>query len=120
MTPNEQNLTVFSQAVARSWRDPGYRQELVGDPGKVLREAGMSLPENVQIKALEDTAELTHVVLPKDAHESQAALRQMAAELGHQVKVVHNSDTVLHLPIPPAAVRRPQQGYVVGVTTSCG
>ncbi len=113
MTPTDKNLAAYSQAVARSWRDPGYRKELVADPGKVLREAGMELPENVQIKALQDTAQLTHLVLPAGAHESEAALRQMAASLGHQVKVVHNSEGLMHVPIP-----HPPEGFQADAASS--
>ena len=109
---DERNHLIVSQAVARSWRDTEFRQSLLSDPAAVLREHGMHIPEGVQVKALEDTADLTHAVLPAgDASHYQPQLQEWSRTLGqqgsHELRVVQNTDDVFHVP-----VRKAPEGFV--------
>ena len=51
--------------VAKAWKDPAFKRQLVNDPRGVLqREFGVELPPEVNIRVIEDTRETIHVVLP--------------------------------------------------------
>lgn len=51
------------------------KQKFMTNPRGVLAERGISIPEGVTLKVLEDTANLRHIVLPhlssKDKHAPQ-------------------------------------------------
>ncbi len=50
--------------VAKAWSDVDLKQRLIDDPATVLREQGMSVPYDVEIKVVEDTDQVHHLVLP--------------------------------------------------------
>ncbi len=55
---------LWGQVVARAWDDEDFRQRLLADPRAVLAEYGMDVPEGMEIKVVEDTPEVCHLVLP--------------------------------------------------------
>lgn len=66
MTPErpEGGGNTWGKIVARAWADGAFRQRLVADPAAVLKEHGLSVPEGVRFKVLEDTDQLIHLTLP--------------------------------------------------------
>jgi hypothetical protein len=54
----------YQQIVAKAWANEVYRQRLLRDPAGALRSEGVSVPEGVEVKVLEDTPKLVHFVLP--------------------------------------------------------
>ena len=51
--------------VERSLQDDAFRQRLLADPkAAVEEELGTQLPEEVQVKAVEETADTIYLVLP--------------------------------------------------------
>jgi len=54
----------ITKAVARAWVDLGYKARLLSDPQAALAEAGVEIPAGTTVKALENTADTTHLVLP--------------------------------------------------------
>lgn len=55
---------VFSRVVARSWHDGSYRRELLREPARVLRAAGLDVPEGVRVLVHQESQREMHVVLP--------------------------------------------------------
>lgn len=56
---------VTEELVARAWRDPAFKQELLKDPRSVIqRELGIQIPETVTLSVHEETPEALHLVLP--------------------------------------------------------
>ena len=54
-----------SRLVERSLQDDAFRQQLLADPkAAVEEELGTRLPEEVQVVALEETADTIYLVLP--------------------------------------------------------
>ncbi len=47
------------------YKSPAYRSRVVREPRAVLAEFGVSLPEEVQIKVWDSTAEIRYLVLPR-------------------------------------------------------
>ena len=57
--------------IERSTQDEGLRQRLLEDPkGTVEQELGARLPEEVEIRAVEETPEIIYLVLPPKAAAS--------------------------------------------------
>ena len=74
-TPHIHNLTVCTLCSCYPWPVLGlppvwykaapYRSRAVRDPRGVLREFGLELPEEVEIRVWDSTAELRYLVLPE-------------------------------------------------------
>ncbi|MEL6523453.1 MAG: nitrile hydratase subunit alpha [Pseudomonadota bacterium] len=47
------------------YKSPPYRSRIVREPRKVLSEFGLNLPETVQIRVWDSTAEVRYLVVPK-------------------------------------------------------
>jgi hypothetical protein len=62
---DEEQGKKMGQIMAKAVTDAAFRQRLLGDATAVLREAGVTVPEGTSVKAVENTAELTYIVLPK-------------------------------------------------------
>lgn len=54
----------------RWYKDPQYRSRIVREPRIVLREMGLDLPEDVEIRIWDSSAEIRYMVLPQQPHDS--------------------------------------------------
>ncbi len=54
----------MAQVFARTWSDVKFKAKLLSDPHAALAEAGVDLPDGLNVKVLEDTADTQHLVLP--------------------------------------------------------
>ena len=64
-------------------KDPEYKQALLAEPKKVVSmQLGQDVPDSLQIKVVQDTAEVMHMVLPyvpeEGAELSDADLEMVA------------------------------------------
>jgi hypothetical protein len=64
-----------ARVIARAVQDPAYRARLLADPRAVFAELGLSIPPEVEIQAVEETAGQYYLVLPA------AAARRAGASL---------------------------------------
>jgi hypothetical protein len=69
----------FSQLVARAWADDAFKRRLLDEPKAVLAEAGIEIPEGVQVRVMEDTNNIQHLVLPAGPTEGEMSEEQLAA-----------------------------------------
>jgi hypothetical protein len=53
-----------AQVIARAVQDPAFRARLLADPRAVFSEMGLSVPPEVKIQAVEETAGQYYLVLP--------------------------------------------------------
>jgi hypothetical protein len=58
------NLEAYARLVLQTWTDGDLKARLLADPGAVLAEHGIAVPEKVKVKVLEAGEELAYVVLP--------------------------------------------------------
>ena len=54
----------------RWYKDPQYRSRIVREPRTVLKEMGTDLPETVEIRVWDSSAEVRYLVLPQQPKES--------------------------------------------------
>jgi len=55
---------VAGEIIAKCWQDEGYKKSFIADPKKYLVEAGVSIPEKMQIKVVEQDSKISYTVLP--------------------------------------------------------
>ncbi len=60
----EVQMRTWAKIVAQAWADADYKARLLADPAAVLKEAGLDLPAGVDLRVVENTANLAHFVLP--------------------------------------------------------
>jgi hypothetical protein len=63
--PQQEQTRKYGQVVARAWQDAAFRARLLADPGGVLREQGIEVPAGTQVRVVENTDEVFHLVLPR-------------------------------------------------------
>jgi nitrile hydratase len=87
-TPDVHNVVVCTLCSCYPWpvlglppswyKDPGYRSRIVIEPRKVLGEFGLELPDDVEVRVWDSSAEIRYLVLPErppgSEGESQEAL----------------------------------------------
>jgi nitrile hydratase len=90
-TPDVHNLVVCTLCSCYPWSVLGlppvwyksspYRSRAVIDPRGVLREFGLELPEDVEVRVWDSTAELRYLVLPERPAGSEALSEEALAAL---------------------------------------
>ena len=74
-TPNVHNVVVCTLCSCYPWpvlglppnwyKSPEYRSRVVREPRKVLREMGLALPEDVEVRVWDSSSEVRYLVLPE-------------------------------------------------------
>jgi nitrile hydratase len=74
-TPQVHNVVVCTLCSCYPWpvlglppswyKDPAYRSRIVREPRRVLAEMGLALPEDVEIRVWDSSAEIRYLVLPQ-------------------------------------------------------
>ena len=80
----EQQAKQWGQIVTKASQDEKFRKQLLADPAVVLKESGLEVPAGVQLRVLENTNQVLHLVLPplqKDKELSDAELEGVAGGL---------------------------------------
>lgn len=54
----------MAKVVAKAWSDASFKEKLFKDPKTVLEEQGVTVPEGLEIKVVEQTSKLVYVVIP--------------------------------------------------------
>jgi len=68
--------------VADAWADPALKKRLLENPTAVLKERGISVPEGVQVKVLEDSEKVEHFILPTRPVESELSEEELESVAG--------------------------------------
>lgn len=54
-----------SQVVEKAWQDPSFKAKLLANPKAAIQEAlGVTLPDHIKVKTVEESADEFYVVLP--------------------------------------------------------
>ncbi|MEP0894955.1 NHLP leader peptide family RiPP precursor [Leptolyngbya boryana FACHB-1624] len=63
--PSSSRMTdVESQLIAQATRDAEFRDRLIANPKAVLAEQGITIPDDVQIQILQESARQYYLILP--------------------------------------------------------
>jgi len=61
---HEEEARKIEHIVAKAWIDEVFRYRLLSDPASMLRAEGVPIPRGVEVRILEDTDRVRHIVLP--------------------------------------------------------
>lgn len=59
----------WAKLVAKAWSDEEFKARLAADPVAVMKENGIDVPDDMEIKILEDTDTVKHEVIPFNSEE---------------------------------------------------
>jgi nitrile hydratase len=59
-----QNHTPFNEVMERAMKDKPYRRRLISEPRKVLRQVGIDIPEDVEVRVREYRDDTLYIFLP--------------------------------------------------------
>ena len=89
-TPQVHNVVVCTLCSCYPWallglpprwyKDPAYRSRVVREPRAVLREFGVAVPDDVQVRVWDSSAEVRYLVLPLPPPDSAALDEAALAE----------------------------------------
>jgi hypothetical protein len=54
----------FAKVIEKAWADEAFKARLVASPVDVLKESGIDVPAGMQVKVVENTADVRYFVLP--------------------------------------------------------
>lgn len=58
------NPEVYNKVIVKAWSDPQFKDQLLKNPEKILREQGIEIPEGVKVTVCENTDQQFFLVLP--------------------------------------------------------
>ena len=76
-----ENSSKISQILSKAWSDPVFKQRLLANPASIVREYGLEVPPGIELRVVEDTDRVRHVILPpppSSAELSDSQLEQVA------------------------------------------
>ncbi len=77
---------IRAKIIARAWKDARFKEKLMKNPKAAFKEMGLDLPDNFQVRAVEDRANSFTFVLPapvaQTAELSDQQLEKLAAGAG--------------------------------------
>jgi hypothetical protein len=63
-----------TKVIERAWVDPEFKQQLLSDPKSALKAVlGISIPENIEIKAVDEKENQLYLVIPPNPAKVLAA-----------------------------------------------
>jgi hypothetical protein len=54
----------YAKIIAKAWRDPAFKAQLITNPAAALKAEGMDVPVGMTVTVLENTDKQFHLVLP--------------------------------------------------------
>ena len=60
--PMPENGTTFGKIIAKAWRDPAFKAELIANPAAALKAEGIDMPAGMAVTVLENTDKQFHLV----------------------------------------------------------
>lgn len=86
--------------IVRAWKDETFKQQLLSQPAVTIGEvSGTSLPEGVEIRAVEETANVLYIVLPK-----MAAVQDVMLAAGWVAPKVSSGELALDVAVSASAL----------------
>jgi Nitrile hydratase, alpha chain len=55
---------IEEKIIAKAWQDNDFKQRLLSDPKHTLQEEGISLPDSIEVRVVEENANALYFVIP--------------------------------------------------------
>jgi hypothetical protein len=79
---NSEQMKQYGQIVAKCWADPGFKASLLADPRTALAAEGIEVPAGMDLRVVENTADVTYVVLPMAPAEGELSDEDLGGVIG--------------------------------------
>jgi hypothetical protein len=88
------NNNTYAKVIARAWKDVRFKEKLLKNPKEALKEMGMDVPANFDVRVVEDKANSITFVLPnppaKAKELTEQDLQKMAGGMGGSMLEICN------------------------------
>jgi len=84
MTKEEQGKKL-GQIISKAWEDEAFKQRLLDNATEVLKEEGVTVPEGMEIKAIENDEKTYHIVIPLKPGTKELSVQELYAMSGGAV-----------------------------------
>ena len=64
MAKDEAPRDQYDRIIEKAWADPAFKRRLMSDPKEVAKEFGFSVPAHIELRVVENTDKIVHVVVP--------------------------------------------------------
>jgi len=72
----------YAQIVAKCWADPAFKSKLLANTNATLAAEGVDVPAGVEVRVVENSAQVVYVVLPAPPSEGEIAEEDLASVVG--------------------------------------
>ena len=72
----------MGQIIAKAWADEGFKQRLLKNPAAVLKDEGVDIPQGLEVRVVENTDKVFHIVLPPKPANVELTDEQLAQAAG--------------------------------------
>ena len=93
----------FGQVVARAWSDPAFKKRLTSDPRAAAKEYDIQIPTGIEVKVVEDTDSVRHVILPLRPSAQDLSDEQLEQVAGGGCTACGATGCVMVAPPSPSA-----------------
>lgn len=69
------------------YADSELKQNFLNDPQSVLKEKGFSIPDDMDIRVVEDTSRVKHIVIPYLKLDEKITSEQLEARLSKSIRM---------------------------------
>lgn len=78
----EEQMKQYGQIVAKCWADAEFKARLMADPRATLSAEGVAVPEGMELRVVENTPQVTYVVLPTPPSEGELSDEDLSGVVG--------------------------------------
>ncbi len=83
MSNNMTRKEIEQSLIIKAWQNEAFKQELLSNPKSALEKEGINLPDNIEIKVVEENPSLLYFVLPPNPdNASQLSESELEAVAG--------------------------------------
>ncbi len=96
----------YRKVIAKAWSDPAFKQRLLSEPVATLQASGIDISKGLNVKVVEDTPDLVHMILPaapSSAELTDEALERMSG--GQYISAI--TDCCVSYNCPPGGPKKP-------------
>jgi len=72
----------MGRIIVKAWNDEEHKQRLLKDATAVLREEGIDVPDGLEVRMVENTPEICHIVIPARPAMIELTEEQLAEAAG--------------------------------------
>ena len=86
----------LAELFAACWKDEALKARFMADPKAVLAERGIDMPDNIDVKVVENSDNTVHITMPKapDGHEA-LSMEELSKAAGGDTLVYNPVETTM-------------------------